>query len=212
MVRIGDWITFSKYGADGEVIEINLASVRVQNFDNTYTTIPTYSLISDSFQNWRGMQESPGRRIKRSLLIKQNSVVFLTPEKIEDLRKIELIRPYLEHRQRDVDKYNTNKQSDKSLLINGRNQTNLGVFRKYADAFLHENAAINKDMFLMVRHLAPTEHGLPIEIYAFSNDKRWENYEHIQADIFDHLIACVGYFDLELYESPSGGDLKALKA
>lgn len=212
MVRIGDWITFSKYGADGEVIEINLASVRVQNFDNTYTTIPTYSLISDSFQNWRGMQESPGRRIKRSLLIKQNSVVFLTPEKIEDLRKIELIRPYLEHRQRDIDKYNTNKQSDKSLLINGRNQTNLGVFRKYADAFLHENAAINKDMFLMVRHLAPTEHGLPIEIYAFSNDKRWENYEHIQADIFDHLIACVGYFDLELYESPSGGDLKALKA
>ncbi|MDG1064460.1 MAG: mechanosensitive ion channel [Flavobacteriaceae bacterium] len=211
MVRIGDWITFSKYGADGAVIEINLASVRVQNFDNTYTTIPTYSLISDSFQNWRGMQESPGRRIKRSLLIKQNSVCFLTPEKIDELKKIELIRPYLEHRQKDIDKYNNSHQSDKRLLINGRNQTNLGVFRKYADAFLHENPAINKDMFLMVRHLAPTELGLPIEIYAFSNDKRWENYEHIQADIFDHLIACMGYFDLELYESPSGGDLKALK-
>ena len=212
MVRIGDWITFSKYGADGNVIEINLASVRVQNFDNTFTTIPTYSLISDSFQNWRGMQESAGRRIKRSLLIKQNSVRFLKPEDVEAFKKIALIKPYIEHREKDITKFNAQNEVDKALLINGRNQTNLGVFRKYADAYLHENPAINKDLFLMVRHLAPTELGLPIEIYAFSNDKRWENYEHIQADIFDHLIASVSYFGLELYEAPSGGDLKELKS
>ena len=211
IVRIGDWITFSKFGADGYVTEINLATVRVQNFDNTYTTIPTYSLIADSFQNWRGMQESPGRRIKRSLFIKQNTVRFLTAKEIEDLKKIELIRPYIEHREKDVHRYNTSKNIDKSLLINGRNQTNLGVFRKYADALLHENPAINKDLFLMVRHLAPTDRGIPIEIFCFSSDKRWENFEHIQADIFDHLIAAIPYFGLELFEVPSGKDFEAIK-
>ncbi len=211
IVRINDWITFSKFGADGYVTEINLATVRVQNFDNTFTTIPTYSLIADSFQNWRGMQESDGRRIKRSLFVKQNTVKFLTSEEVEQLKKIELIKPYLEHREKDVNRYNTSKQIDKSLLINGRNQTNLGVFRKYADAFIHENPAINKELFLMVRHLAPTDKGIPIEIFCFSNDKRWENYEHIQADIFDHLIAALPYFGLELFESPSGKDLEHLK-
>lgn len=211
IVRIGDWITFSKYGADGYVTEINLATVRVQNFDNTYTTIPTYSLIADSFQNWRGMQESEGRRIKRALFIKQNSVKFLSSEDIERLEKIELIKPYLEHREKDVARYNTTHEVNKSLLINGRNQTNLGVFRKYADAFLHENPAINKELFLMVRHLAPTDRGIPVEIFCFSHDKRWENYEHIQADIFDHLIAAIPYFGLELFEIPSGKDVEGLK-
>jgi len=210
IVRIGDWITFSKYGADGYVTEINLATVRVQNFDNTFTTIPTYSLIADSFQNWRGMQESKGRRIKRAIFIKQNSVKFLTHEDIKALEKIQLIKPYLEHRERDVAKYNKQVEADKSLLINGKNQTNLGVFRKYADAFLHENPAINKELFLMVRHLAPTDKGIPIEVFCFSYDKNWENYEHIQADIFDHLIAAVPYFGLELYESPSSKDLNKL--
>ena len=207
IVRLGDWITFSKYGADGTVTEINLATVRVQNFDNTYTTIPTYSLISDSFQNWRGMQESDGRRIKRAIYIKQNSVRFLTEEDIEKLKKIQLIAPYIEHREQDVKRYNKTNEIDRNLLINGRNQTNLGVFRKYADAFLHENPAINKDLFLMVRHLAPTPQGIPLEIFCFSKDKRWENYEHIQADIFDHLIAALPYFDLQLFESPSGDDI-----
>ncbi|MBW2938977.1 mechanosensitive ion channel family protein [Aureisphaera sp. CAU 1614] len=211
IVRIGDWITFSKFGADGYVTEINLATVRVQNFDNTYTTIPTYSLIADSFQNWRGMQESDGRRIKRSLFIKQNSVKFLSPEEIEKLEKIELIKPYLDHRERDVKRYNTAHNVNKELLINGRNQTNLGVFRKYADAFINENPAINKELFLMVRHLAPTDRGIPIEIFCFSHDKRWENYEHIQADIFDHLIAAIPYFGLELFEIPSGKDFEGLK-
>jgi miniconductance mechanosensitive channel len=127
---------------------------------------------------------------------------------LEKLRKIQLIKPYIDHREKDVERYNRQTEADKSLLINGRNQTNLGVFRKYADAFLHENPAINKDMFLMVRHLAPTEMGIPIEIFCYSYDKSWENYEHIQADIFDHLIAAVSYFDLEIFELPTGQDFR----
>ncbi len=209
IVRIGDWITFSKFGADGYVTEINLATVRVQNWDNTYTTIPTYSLIADSFQNWRGMQESDGRRIKRSIYIKQSSIKFLSVKDVERLKKIQLIKPYLEHRQRDVDRYNERNEINKDLLINGRNQTNLGVFRYYADAFLNENSAINKDLFLMVRHLAPTDKGIPVEIFCFSKDKRWVNYEHIQADIFDHLLAAIPYFDLEVFELPTGKDLSS---
>ena len=211
MVRIGDWITFSKYGADGYVIEINLATVRVQNFDKTYTTIPTYSLTSDSFQNWRGMQESGGRRIKRAIHIKQNSVKFLTDKDIEEFKNIELIKPYLEHREKDNAEYNAKNNIDKSILINGKNQTNLGVFRKYIDAYLNENPAVNKDMFLMVRHLTPTEKGIPVEVYCFSKDKEWINYEHIQADIFDHLIAATSYFDLEVFENLSGKDLTDYK-
>jgi len=208
IVRIGDWITFEKFGADGTVTEINLATVRVQNWDNTFTTIPTYSLISDSFQNWRGMQESPGRRIKRSVYIKQNSVKFLSAEEIERLKKINLIAPYLENRQAEIDKYNESNSIDKSLLINGRNQTNLGIFRKYADSYLHEHSAIHKEMYIIVRHLAPTANGIPLEILCFSKDKRWENFEYISADIFDHLIAAIPFFDLKLYEAPSGDDIR----
>ncbi len=210
IVRIGDWITFSKFGADGFVTEINLATVRVQNWDNTYTTIPTYSLIADSFQNWRGMQESGGRRIKRAIYIKQSTIKLLTDEDIERLKKIELIKPYLEHRQRDIDRFNSSKNIDKTVQINGRNQTNLGVFRYYINAYLNENSAINKDLALMVRHLEPTDKGLPLEIYCFSKDKRWVNYEHIQADIFDHVLAAISYFDLEVFELPTGKDLRAL--
>jgi miniconductance mechanosensitive channel len=212
IVRIGDWITFSKYGADGNVTEINLATVRVQNFDNTFTTIPTYSLISDSFQNWRGMEDSPGRRIKRAVFIKQNSVRFVTLEDLERLKKISLIAPYLDHRQKEIDRYNTKNNIDKELPINGRNQTNLGIFRKYADAYLHDHSAINKDLYMIVRHLAPTPQGIPIEILCFSRDKRWENFEYIAADIFDHLIAAVPYFGLQLFESPSGDDIQKLTA
>jgi len=205
-VRLGDWITFSKFGADGYVTEINLATVKVQNFDNTYTTIPTYSLIADSFQNWRGMQESKGRRIKRALYIKQSSIKFLSSEELEKLKDIQLIQPYIDHREKEVVKFNQKVEANKKLLINGKNQTNLGVFRKYADAFLHENPAINKEMFLMVRHLAPTDKGIPIEVFCYSYDKTWENYEHIQADIFDHLLAAIPYFGLEIFETPTGTD------
>lgn len=206
IVRIGDWITFSKYGADGYVDEINLATVKVQNFDNTYTTIPTYSLISDSFQNWRGMQEGDGRRIKRSLHIKQNSVKYASDEDLEKYKSIQLVKDYIEHRQTDINNYNSKHNIDKTLIINGRNQTNLGIYRKFVDSYLHQHPAINKEMFLMVRYLEPSESGIPMEIYCFSKDKRWENYEHIQSDILDHIIAAVPYFDLELFEYPSGKD------
>lgn len=212
IVRIGDWITFKKYGADGTVMQINLATVLVQNFDKTFTTIPTYALTSDSFQNWRGMEESGGRRIKRSIHIKQNSVHFIDQAAIDKLKKIHQLAPYLDHRQKDIDDYNQNNQVDKTLLINGRNQTNLGVFRKYVSNYIEQHPAISKDMTAMVRQLAPTPQGIPIEIYCFSKDQRWVQYEHIQADLFDHFIAAVPYFDLELFEVPSGIDLEGIKA
>ena len=211
IVRIGDWITFSKYGADGTVMEITLSTVKVRNFDKTFTTIPTYALISDSFQNWRGMEESDGRRIKRSVLIKQNSVHFITADDMEKLKKIEQMAPYLEHRQRDIDQHNQENAIDKGLLINGRNQTNLGVFRKYVSNYIKQHPAINKEMTSMVRQLAPTPEGIPIEVYCFSKDQRWEQYEYIQADLFDHIIAAVPYFNLELFEVPSGKDFGSLQ-
>lgn len=207
IVRIGDWITFSKYGADGTVTEINLSTVRVQNFDNTFTTIPTYSLISDSFQNWRGMQESPGRRIKRAIFIKQNSVKFMTDADLKKLKKIKLIENYLDTRQTEINSYNQSNNIDRSLPINGRNQTNLGIFRKYVDTYLQNHSAVHKELYIIVRHLAPTPQGIPVEILCFSRDKRWENFEYISADIFDHIIAAVPYFGLQLFEAPSGDDI-----
>ena len=208
MVRIGDWITFEKYGADGDVIEINLATVKIQNFDKTITTIPTYALISDSFKNWRGMTESDGRRIKRSLIIKLDSIKYLSNKEIDKLKDIELISEYLISQQDKINTYNKENDINKELLINGRNLTNIGVFRKYIDSFINHHSAINSDMMIMTRQLAPTSQGIPIEIYAFSSDKRWENYEYIMADIFDHLLASVAYFDLELFELPSSLNLK----
>lgn len=201
MVRIGDWITMEKYGADGDVIEINLATVKVQNFDNTITTIPTYFLISDSFKNWRGMLDSDGRRMKRSILLKSSSIRFLNDEEIENLKKIELIAPYLNHRQTDIDKFNKSHHVDKSVLINGRNLTNFGVFRKYIDQYIATHPGINKDMLFMCRQLQPTQNGMPLEIYAFVNDKRLVEFEHVMADIFDHILASVRYFDMEINEA-----------
>ncbi|MFD0763163.1 mechanosensitive ion channel family protein [Lutibacter aestuarii] len=206
IVRIGDWITYEKFGADGTVTDINLATVRVQNWDNTFTTIPTYSLISDSFQNWRGMEESGGRRIKRAVLIKQNSIKFLTTEKIEEFKKIQLIKNYLDTKYQEITNYNEKKGIDKSVLINGRNLTNFGVFRKYVDAYLEQNSSVSKELFTMVRQLAPTPKGIPLEIYCFSSDKKWVNYEAVMSDIFDHVIAAVPYFDLEVFEEPTGKD------
>ncbi len=208
MVRIGDWITFEKYGADGDVIEINLATVKVQNFDKTITTIPTYALISDSFKNWRGMTSSDGRRIKRALYIKQDGVKYLTASEVDKLKEIQLITSYLNSSQNKISSYNSTNNVDKTLLLNGRNLTNLGVFRKYIDTYLKNHSAINKDMMIMVRQLAPTTQGIPLEIYAFSSDKRWENYEYIMSDIFDHLIAALPYFDLEIFELPNNSSFK----
>jgi miniconductance mechanosensitive channel len=212
MVRIGDWITFEKYGADGDVIEINLATVKVQNFDKTITTIPTYALISDSFKNWRGMENSPGRRIKRSLNIQVESICYLTKEEVATLKKIQLITAYLETRQTDIDTYNTQNNIDKELLLNGKNLTNIGVFRKYIETYIENHSGTNKDMMIMVRQLAPTTQGIPLEIYAFSSDKRWKNYEYIMSDIFDHIIAAVPYFNLKIFELPSNSSFTNFKA
>ncbi|MEW7291868.1 mechanosensitive ion channel family protein [Aquimarina sp. 2304DJ70-9] len=199
-VRIGDWITMEKYGADGDVIEINLSSVKVQNFDKTITTIPTYHLTSESFRNWRGMMDSGGRRIKRSLLIKTTSISFLSQEDIAKLQKIELIKEYLEKAQHKINNYNQEHNVDKSILINGRNLSNMGVFRMYVESYIENHPYINKEMTIMSRQLAPSAQGTPLEIYAFSNDKVWKNYEKIMADIFDHLLAAIPYFNLEVFE------------
>lgn len=204
MVRIGDWITFDKFGADGDVIEINLATVKVRNFDNTTTTIPTYSMISDSFRNWRGMINSSGRRIKRHILIKANTIRFLNKSELEELKKIQLVSSYIENRQMEIDKFNDTHQIDKSILINGRNMTNFGLFRKYITQYLYQYPGLNKEMIVLCRQLQPTPHGIPLEIYAFSSDKRFENYEYIMADIMDHIFASIQYFSLEIYEMPSG--------
>ena len=200
MVRIGDWITMEKFGTDGDVIEINLATVKVRNFDNTTTTIPTYSLISDSFKNWQGMQISDGRRIKRHILLKPSSVRFIKDQELDSFKKIQFLTSYIEHRKAEIDNYNQVNEFDKSNILNGRNLTNLGLFRKYITQYIQFHTGINNDMLLMVRHLQPTEKGIPLEIYCFSKDKTWENYEHIMADIFDHILASVQYFDLEVFE------------
>jgi miniconductance mechanosensitive channel len=205
MVRIGDWITFEKYGADGEVVEINLATVKVQNWDKTITTIPTYALISDSFKNWRGMLDSGGRRIKRSVIIKVSTIKFLTEDDIEKLKKIQLVSKYLESKSKEINEYNTLNGADKSVLINGINLTNFGVFRKYLQTYVENHSAINEDMTLMVRQLEPTSQGIPMEIYCFSKDQRWVNYEFIIGDIFDHVLSAVTYFDLEIYELSLSG-------
>jgi len=208
MVRIGDWITMDKFGADGDVIEINLATVKVRNFDNTTTTIPTYSLSSDSFQNWRGMLNSDGRRIKRHILIKTGSIRFLEEAELNDLKKIHLISNYITTRKLEIDDYNSNNQIDKAIAINGRNLTNLGLFRKYITEYLSNYPGLNQDMLMLCRQLQSTSHGVPLEVYAFSHDKRFENYEFIMSDIFDHIIASVKYFDLEIFETISENEYK----
>ena len=211
MVRIGDWITFQKYGADGDVIEINLATVKVQNFDLTITTIPTYALISDSFKNWRGMANSDGRRIKRSININFDSIKFLTNDDINKLAEIEIISTYVKDKLNDIETFNSSNNINKNLLLNGRNLTNIGVFRKYLQTYIETHSAINKDMTIMVRQLKPTIHGVPLEVYAFSKDKAWGNYEYIMSDIFDHIISSVKYFDLHIYELPSSVSIKNIK-
>lgn len=205
-VRLQDWITMEKYGADGTVIAINLTSVIVQNFDNTVTSIPTYSLISDSFKNWRAMSNSEGRRIKRSIAIKMSSIKFVSSEDLKKLKQIELISAYIQEKSNEIRKFNELHNINKEILINGRNLTNFGIFRSYLDFYLEQHPKINKELTLMTRQLTPTSKGIPLEIYAFSSDKEWVIYERVIADIFDHICASVSYFDLEIFESPTGKD------
>ena len=210
MVRPGDWIEMPKFGADGDVLEITLNTVKVQNFDKTITTIPTYALISDSFKNWRGVAESAGRRIKRSVAIDVSSVKFCTPEMIAEFKKYAVLRDYVQFRENELAEHNRARGLDDSVPVNGRRMTNLGTFRQYVVGYLRAHPMINRDMTFLVRQLQPTELGLPLEIYVFSADKNWVNYEAIQADIFDHLFAVLPYFDLRAFQRPTGHDLAAV--
>ncbi|MDX2416144.1 MAG: mechanosensitive ion channel [Xanthomonadales bacterium] len=210
MVSNGDWIEMPKYGADGDVLEVTLTTVKVQNWDKTVTTIPTYALISESFKNWRGMAESGGRRIKRAVNIDINSIRFCDEEMLERFEKIQFISDYIDKMKDELAAYNTATKVDNASLANGRRMTNVGTFRAYVKAYLLNHPMISKEMTFLVRQLQPTEYGLPIEVYVFSMDKVWANYEAIQADIFDHILAVVPEFDLRVYQNPSGSDFRSL--
>ncbi len=204
MVRVGDWVSMPKYGTDGDVLEITLNTVKIQNWDKTISTIPTYAFISDSFKNWRGMTDSKGRRIKRSLNIDMTSIKFCTDEEITHYKKVEMLKDYVESAQSEISTHNDTNSHDKSSLLNGRNLTNIGLFREYAHQYLTANNNLRNDLTLMVRQLEPTENGLPIEVYCFSNNIAWAEYERIQADIFDHLLSSISSFDLEIFQNPTG--------
>ncbi|MFH2123095.1 MAG: mechanosensitive ion channel family protein [Pseudomonadota bacterium] len=206
MVRVGDWIEMEKYGADGDVIDISLHTVKVQNWDKTITTIPTHQMVNDAFKNWRGMAESGGRRIKRALYIDTNSIHFCTDTMLEEFKKYTLLEKYLKEKEEEITEYNSTHHPEPEKL-GGRRQTNIGIFRAYIKSYLRNNPKINQDLTFLVRHLAPTPQGLPLEIYVFSADKVWANYEAIQADIFDHLLAIAPEFGLRIFQYPSGYDL-----
>ncbi len=209
-VRVGDWIEMSKYGADGSVIQINLNNVKVQNFDKTIVSIPTHTLLSDSFKNYRGMQQSGGRRIKRAINIKMSSIRYMTTEEINELKKIQLLAPIIRQREEEIKQYNLRTHADETMMVNGRRMTNIGLFRAYVQAYAIANEDINKEMTLMVRQLAPTEHGVPLELYMFTKGTEWTFYETVMADIFDHLFAAIKYFKLEIFELPASDDVKNL--
>ena len=208
LLRKGDWIEMPDYNADGDVTQIGLTTIKVQNWDKTITSIPSYAIIADSFKNWRGMSESGGRRIKRAIQIDMNSVGFCTPEMIERFRRIDDLKGYIDEKQRELEDWNAKRGIDDSVLVNGRRMTNLGTFRAYLVSYLRNHPMINKDMTFLVRQLPPAADGLPIEIYVFSSDKRWAAYEDIQSDIFDHILAVIPEFDLRVYQHPSGKDVQ----
>ncbi|VAW42117.1 Small-conductance mechanosensitive channel [hydrothermal vent metagenome] len=211
MVRLGDWIEMPRFEADGDVVDVSIHTVKVQNWDKTITTIPTYALVSNSFKNWRGMAESGGRRIKRSIYLDMNSVKFCNSGMLEKFSQFVLLREYLQKRQEEIARYNREHNLDNRLVPNGRRQTNIGIFRAYIKSFLAHHPMINKDMTFLVRQLPPTSKGLPLEIYVFSSDQVWANYEEIQADIFDHILAVLPEFDLRIFQEPTGFDFQALR-
>lgn len=210
MLKVGDWITIPKYGADGTVIEVSLNTVKIQNFDNTITTIPPYLLVSESFQNWDGMTQSGGRRIKRAIYIDMQSVRFCTPEMLAKFRKIQLLKGYIDETEEVLRQYNAENEIDNSVLVNGRRQTNIGVFRAYLTNYLKSLPTVKQEMTCMVRQLQPTDKGIPLELYFFAATTAWVPYEGIQADVFDHILAIIPEFDLALFQNPTGADFKAL--
>ncbi len=207
MVKIGDWIEMRSHGADGTVIDITLTTVKVQNWDKTISTIPTYALVADSFNNWKGMEESGGRRIKRAVSIDMGSIRFCDSAMLNRFERFELIRDYVRQKEAEIIAYNKKKSISDEDIISGRRQTNVGIFRKYLEVYLLQHPMINKDMTFLVRQLHPTPTGLPIEIYVFCKDKAWANYEAIQADIFDHIFAVIPEFELRVFQEPSGADI-----
>lgn len=211
MLKVGDWISMPKYGANGTVIEVTLNTVKVRNWDNTIITIPPYLLVSDSFQNWQGMRESGGRRVKRSINIDMSSICFCTPEMLTKYRKIQLLKDYIDDTEKVVKEYNKEHHIDNSILVNGRRQTNLGVFRAYLTNYLKSLSTVNQELICMVRQLQPTETGIPMELYFFALAKEWVPYEGVQADVFDHVLAIIPEFGLRVFQSPSGEDLRGLK-
>ena len=209
LVKVGDWIEVPTFGADGDVIDIALHTVKVQNWDKTITTIPTHKLVDVSFKNWRGMQDSGGRRIKRAIHIDMNSIRFCDAEMLQRFERFELIRDYLDSRQKEVEEHNAESRVDASELVNGRRLTNVGTFRAYVAAYLRSHPRIRQDMTFLIRQLAPAAQGLPLEIYVFTNTTVWADYEGIQSDIFDHLLAVVPRFGLRVYQEPAGSDFAA---
>ncbi|HCC70677.1 MAG TPA: mechanosensitive ion channel protein MscS [Bacteroidales bacterium] len=208
MLTVGDWITIPSRGTDGTVLDITLNTVKVQNFDKTIITVPTYALVQESFQNWTGMEESGGRRIKRAVYIDVRSIGFLEKEQIDKLKKIQILKDYIETKEKDLEEYNKKHNIDNSVLVNGRRMTNVGTFRAYMIAYLKQHPKIHNDMTFLVRQLPASERGLPIEIYVFSNDQEWANYEAIQADIFDHLLSVIPEFGLSVFQNPTGDDFR----
>lgn len=209
MMRIGDWISMPSRNADGTVLDITVNTVKVQNWDKTIATIPTYALVTESFHNWRGMEESGGRRIKRSINVDMSSVKFCSPEMLERFGKMHLIADYVKTRQEEIKRYNEELQVDESVPVNGRRMTNLGTFRKYLEEYLKNHPKIHTEMTFLVRQLQPGDKGIPLEIYVFSNDQAWANYEAIQADIFDHILAIMPEFELRVFQNPTGHDFNA---
>jgi miniconductance mechanosensitive channel len=209
MVHKGDWVEMPQFGADGDVLDVSLTTVKVQNWDKTITTIPTYSMISHSFKNWRGMQESGGRRIKTALYIDMTSIRFCDQKMLEGFSKIQYISEYIEQKNVELSEYNQKHGVDTSSLVNGRKLTNIGTFRAYVEAYLRNHPKIHQNMTFLVRQLPPTDHGLPLEIYVFSNDQVWARYESIQADIFDHFLAAIPAFGLRVFQNPSGADFQS---
>ena len=210
MLKPGDWIEMPKYNANGTVIDISLNTVKVQNGDKTISTIPTYSLVTDSFLNWSGMEESDGRRIKRFINIDMKSIRFCDEKMLDKFQQFRLIKDYVKEKQDEISEHNKSLGVVDDPIPNGRRQTNLGIFRKYLEVYLKNNPFINNDMTFLVRHLQPTETGLPIEIYVFSKEKQLNNYEEIQADIFDHILAIIPEFELRVFQAPSGSDINDL--
>ncbi|MEM7703052.1 MAG: mechanosensitive ion channel family protein [Pseudomonadota bacterium] len=209
MLRVGDWITMPSMGADGDVIDISLHTVKIQNFDKTIVTVPTHRLVSDSYANWRGMAESGGRRIKRSIAIDQNSIRFLSDEEVVDLKKFKVLKPYLEAKREEIAEWNARELEGEASPVNARRFTNIGVLRAYILAYLQWHSRIDENFTLLVRQLAPGPQGLPIELYCFTNTTAWDIYEGIQADIFDHMMAILPEFGLRAFQEPSGSDFGA---